>query len=134
MIYLLTQTLLWLVLAFLLGLFLGWVLKGMFCSPCRSEESEATVSESKTEPEQLVSTDKPAFLDAPEGEADNLKRISGVGPVLEKTLNGLGIFHFRQIAALTESDIAWIDGYLNFPGRIEREGWIAQAAELAEGR
>lgn len=69
-------------------------------------------------------------LDAPEGEADDLKKISGVGPVLEEKLNAMGIYHYRQIAALTESDIAAIDGALNFKGRIERDGWLDQAKKL----
>lgn len=77
----------------------------------------------------------PAFkgLDAPEGEADDLKKISGVGPVLEEKLNGLGIFHYKQIAAFTAEDIVAVDNELNFKGRIERDGWLEQAAELAKG-
>ncbi len=67
------------------------------------------------------------------GQADDLKRISGVGPKLEETLNGLGVFHFDQIAAWDEDNIAWVDNYLSFKGRINRENWIAQAKELAEG-
>ncbi|MGI9373442.1 MAG: hypothetical protein ACR2OJ_13185, partial [Hyphomicrobiales bacterium] len=72
-------------------------------------------------------------LDAPNGEADDLKKITGVGPVLEKKLNELGIFHFSQIAAFTSSEIAQVDEVLNFKGRIERDGWLDQAEELAKG-
>lgn len=76
--------------------------------------------------------DKPQGLDAPRsGKADDLKRISGVGPKLEETLNGLGIFHFDQIAQWSPETIAWVDNYLSFKGRIDREGWIAQAKVLA---
>ncbi len=70
-------------------------------------------------------------LEAPEGEADDLKKITGVGPKLEKTLNELGIFHFWQIAAMSEDDIAEIDSALNFKGRITRDGWVEQARKLA---
>ena len=35
-------------------------------------------------------------------------------------------------AKLTKKDIARIDEQLNFKGRIEREGWVAQAKTLAK--
>jgi len=73
------------------------------------------------------------FMDAPDGEKDDLKKISGVGPVLEKALNGLGIFHFHQVAAFTQADIDAVEGETNFPGRVERDDWIGQAKKLAEG-
>ena len=49
------------------------------------------------------------------------------------TLHGLGIFHFRQIAAFTPDNVAWINRHLRFKGRIEREHWIEQARALAAG-
>jgi predicted flap endonuclease-1-like 5' DNA nuclease len=75
----------------------------------------------------------PAGLTAPDGLPDDLKMISGIGPRIEQTLNRLGIFHFRQIAALTPGNVAWLDGLLRFRGRIERERWIEQARLLATG-
>lgn len=63
---------------------------------------------------------------------DDLKAIDGVGPKLEKVLNGLGVWTYRQIAGWTAEEIAWVDDYLAFKGRIERDGWIAQAARLAK--
>jgi large subunit ribosomal protein L21 len=65
--------------------------------------------------------------------ADDLKKLSGVGPALEKKLHAAGVTTFAQIAAWTEADVAAIDEQLSFKGRIEREGWIAQAQELAKG-
>ena len=65
--------------------------------------------------------------------ADDLKALSGVGPALEKKLHDAGVTTFAQIAAWTEEDVAAMDEKLSFKGRIEREGWIAQAAELAKG-
>jgi predicted flap endonuclease-1-like 5' DNA nuclease len=75
---------------------------------------------------------QPTALAAPQGAADDLKQISGVGPVLERKLNDLGIYHFWQIAKWGEAEIAWVDESLNFKGRITRDGWIAQASKLAE--
>ena len=73
------------------------------------------------------------YLDGPEGEPDDLKQISGVGPVLEKKLNELGIYHFRQVAKFEQRDIDLVNEAMAFPGRIERDEWIAQAQNLAEG-
>ena len=73
------------------------------------------------------------YLDGPDGEKDDLKLISGVGPVLENKLNELGIYHFRQIAKFEAKDIDLVNDAMAFPGRIERDEWIAQAANLAAG-
>ncbi|MFW5881906.1 MAG: 50S ribosomal protein L21 [Roseicyclus sp.] len=66
-------------------------------------------------------------------DGDDLKRLSGVGPALEKKLRAAGVTSFAQIAAWTEADIAAFDEKLDFKGRIEREGWVDQARALAEG-
>ncbi len=77
---------------------------------------------------------RPLALATPLGaEADDLKRIKGIGPQNEKRLNALGIFHFAQIAAWTAENARWAGSYLAFPGRIEREDWISQAEVLATG-
>lgn len=68
------------------------------------------------------------------GKADNLQRISGVGPKNEGILNNLGIYHFDQIAAWTPAQITWVDDHLRFNGRILREEWIRQAGLLAAGK
>ncbi len=67
---------------------------------------------------------------APAGKADDLKKLSGVGPKLAEKLNAAGVTTFAQIAAWTEEDVARIDEQLSFKGRIEREGWIEQAKAL----
>lgn len=80
--------------------------------------------------------DRPALmLDAPAGgKADDLKKITGVGPKLEQTLNDLGIYHYDQVAKLKKKDIAWVDERLRFKGRIERDDWVGQAKALAKGK
>ncbi len=72
------------------------------------------------------------LLAKPEGVADDLKAISGVGPKLEKALNEAGIFHFWQIAGLTKKQIEALDDKLDFRGRIARDNWINQAKKLTE--
>ena len=77
---------------------------------------------------------KPANLldTARDGQADDLKKLSGVGPKLEKLLHENGVFHFDQIAAWDADEVAYMDAQLSFKGRIEREHWIEQAKTLAE--
>jgi len=64
---------------------------------------------------------------------DDLKMISGVGPKIEGILHDLGIFTFAQVAAWKKAEREWVDGYLSFHGRIEREDWVKQAKALAKG-
>lgn len=71
------------------------------------------------------------LLDAPKGEADDLTRISGVGPKLLEKLNDNGVYHFWQIQEWGPADIAYMDDQLSFKGRIERDEWIKQATEFA---
>ena len=79
--------------------------------------------------------DKPAGLAGPRaGTADDLKRVSGIGRQNEERLNGLGIFHFDQIAGWTKDNVEWVGDFMAFPGRIEREKWVEQASDLAAGR
>jgi predicted flap endonuclease-1-like 5' DNA nuclease len=68
------------------------------------------------------------------GKADDLKRISGIGPKNEKILHGLGFFHFDQIAEWTQKEIDWVEDHLRFGGRITREEWPKQARLLADGK
>ena len=159
--YLFSQTFIWLLLAFLLGLFLGWLLRGIMCrgetagtsdsgqmamgsnttasataAPVAAAASVTTADTSATTADSAPNiTDdmRPAILAAPNGEADDLKRIKGVGPVIEETLNELGIYHFQQVADFSTDNVAWVDNYISFPGRIEREGWVSQAVDLVKG-
>ena len=80
---------------------------------------------------------KPKKAAAPKAAAaetggDDLKKLSGVGPALEKKLLAAGVTSFAQIAAWSEEDVAAFDEKLSFKGRIAREGWVAQAAELSK--
>lgn len=75
-----------------------------------------------------------SFLAAPDGAPDDLRQIKGIGPKLNELLNGLGVFHFRQIAAWTGEQIAEVDSHLaNFKGRIVKDRWVDQARYLAAG-
>ena len=71
------------------------------------------------------------FDNEAEAPRDDLQRIKGIGPAIERTLNDLGYCSYRQIANMTDSDIARIAARLRgFSGRIQRENWISQARDL----
>jgi len=89
---------------------------------------EARAAEIK---DKLKKGEAVALFKAPKGEADDLKRISGVGPVIEKKLHALGIKTFGQVAKFSKDDIALVDAVLSFKGRIERDDWVSQARKLA---
>lgn len=74
---------------------------------------------------------EPQFFNEPDGEADDLTRIKGIGPKLSEKLQDLGIFHFRQIAGWSDDEAEWIEDSLAFKGRVRRENWIAQARKLS---
>lgn len=104
---------------------------------CSEPEGGLTTLNGAEKPKKTIKTATktagPARLSKPDGNADDLKLISGVGPKLEKTLNGLGFWHFSQIAKWTNEDIAIVDDELSFKGRIERDDWVKQANALAKG-
>lgn len=68
------------------------------------------------------------------GAPDDLKAIGGIGPKLEKVLNGLGVWTYAQIAGLTEGEVLWLDEHLGFRGRIARDEWLRQAAALVAAK
>jgi NADH-quinone oxidoreductase subunit E len=75
---------------------------------------------------------KPLF-EKQEGPADDLKLISGVGPVLEGKLNAIGITKWSQVATMTPYQITALESSLNFKGRVARDNWLQQAYVLARG-
>ena len=74
---------------------------------------------------------KPKAMRKP-AKPDDLKRISGVGPKLEGVLNAAGIYRYSQIAQWKKSEIEWMDDFLNFKGRIERDDWVKQCKAFAK--
>ncbi|RYI05952.1 MAG: hypothetical protein EON48_14885, partial [Acetobacteraceae bacterium] len=92
-------------------------------------------ADAKPEPKPKVAkpkAEKPVGLvrlKAPrKGRADDLQEIEGIGPALEKLVNGMGFYHFDQIAAWTAADVATVDAEMKtFKGRIARDRWVEQA-------
>lgn len=76
----------------------------------------------------------PPILDGPHAP-DDLKLIVGIGPVLERMLQKMGVSTYRQIARWSERDIDDFDARLpEFPGRIRRDAWVTQARALHQSK
>lgn len=72
---------------------------------------------------------------ASEKEKEDLKIIGGIGPFIEKKLNALGIFTYKQIANFTDEDREKVNEAIEFfPGRIMRDDWIGQAKKLVNDK
>lgn len=99
-----------------------------------AKKATAAVAAKASEPGKpsLEDKNRPAGIARPE-TPDDLKLISGVGPKIEGTLHELGIFTYAQVAGWKKAEREWVDGYLNFKGRIERDDWVKQAKALAKG-
>lgn len=103
-----TTVIIGIVLLFLLGCAFGYIASG---AESRQPKAATTAS----------------------GAKDDLKKISGVGPAIEKKLHKMGVTRYAQIAAWTKAEIKNADEVLSFKGRIEREDWVKQAKTLAAG-
>ncbi|MBJ6986365.1 MULTISPECIES: NADH-quinone oxidoreductase subunit NuoE [unclassified Devosia] len=101
-----------------------------------SDNEPAVVAASANPKEVTPNAEKggvmPLFV-APSGAADDLKLISGVGPVIESKLNALGVTRYDQVAAFSDEDFAKVEAALSFPGRAQRDNWKGQAEALAKG-
>lgn len=92
-------------------------------SPARAEAA----------PVLSVVVDTPAPVANGNGRHDDLKRIKGIGPVMERSLNEQGIHSFQQLANLTKPEIEQLTAAIAaFPGRIEREDWVGSARRLLD--
>jgi predicted flap endonuclease-1-like 5' DNA nuclease len=82
--------------------------------------------------EPLAPVAEPTTERSPTRQPDDLTLISGIGNVLQKRLNDMGIFHFDQIAQWSISDAEHVSQSVGFKGRAIREKWIEQATVLAK--
>lgn len=99
----------------------------------KTAPKKAATAKTKTA-DSAASNDKnrPKAVEKP-ANPDDLKLISGVGPKLEGVLHGLGIYTYAQVASWKKTERDWVDNYLKFKGRIERDDWVKQAKALAKG-
>ena len=97
-------------------------------------EAEAPIAEVLPETVEaepaLPPDDHFELLAAPRGAPDDLAKLTGVGPQIVKKLNEHGVFHYWQLAAMTDEEAAKLDADLRFNGRITRDKWNEQARAL----
>jgi len=145
MYYLFFQIWVWLLIAFAFG----WIAHWFFLCRGRHEDHQpvqtfaskeepapapvAVTKPAEPEPEYISDDWKPKFFTEAPAKVDDIKRIKGIGAVIEKTLNELGVYQFEQIASWDHNNCKWVDNFLAFPGRITREDWVEQAKLLASG-
>lgn len=148
-----------LLIAFLLGALIGWLIKCCCCKrkierlehdyEAKLASASVAISNASTQFNNQVNTalnasgeqtapSAPAtapvgLLSTEPTDKDDLKRVSGIGPVFEGVLNGLGVYKFEQIANFDEENIQWVADHIEtFPDRIYTDRWVEQAAELAK--
>jgi NADH-quinone oxidoreductase subunit E len=103
-----------------------------FKAPETKQGSATPKAKAASAKPSLEDKNRPAGIEKP-AAVDDLQLISGVGPKIEGILHSLGIYTFAQVAAWKKAEREWVDGYLSFHGRIEREDWVKQAKALAKG-
>jgi predicted flap endonuclease-1-like 5' DNA nuclease len=68
---------------------------------------------------------------AAEAAADDLTRLTGIGPRIAAALESHGVTRFAQLAAWTPEHLAAFDKTMKLKGRALHSDWIAQAARLS---
>ena len=103
-------------------------------SPAKAKPAKRKTAKKAPAAKPVAADDaaRPTAMEEP-AEKDDLRMLSGVGPKIEGILHSIGVYKFEQIAGWSEAERAWVDGFLKFKGRIDRENWIGQAEALARG-
>jgi molybdopterin-containing oxidoreductase family membrane subunit len=93
------------------------------------ETAAPTTEKSQAKVADLLS--KLGSFDASKDKADDLKKVKGIGPKMEETLNQIGIFTYAQVSKMTNAEYDLLDDITgSFPGRAQRDDWAGQAKKL----
>jgi len=102
-----------------------------FAKAPQMEEKVADVAEPKEEGKVGDLLSKLGTFDPNTDKADDLKKIKGIGPKMEQTLNQIGIYTFAQVSRMTDTEYNMLDEITgSFPGRAQRDDWAGQAEKL----
>ena len=163
MVHLAFQTLFWIILAAVFGIFVGWLIWNPYSKRTQREMSElrrkisnrekiiARLRENADQHRAMLNTYKkemedicrPSFVpplpvtipEARAFEADDLKKLSGLGPVLEGKLNALNIYTYEQVAALTPDMLEELEEtFGSIADHLVQEDWVGQAKNFLNGR
>jgi len=101
-------------------------------APAQRVRAKKAPTRKATVSKEVQPTTGPRLFKSPvQGKKDDLKKISGVGPKLERLLNKNGVYYFWQVSEWSKKDIDFIDERLQvFKGRISRDNWVSQAKTL----
>jgi predicted flap endonuclease-1-like 5' DNA nuclease len=100
-------------------------------APTKSPSSSRAGSESSdTAPPAREDSLIGLLFTSPPDQRDNLQQIKGIGPVMERKLNELGIYTLAQVMSWNSAAVEEVSRRLGVTGRIQRENWIEQARQL----
>lgn len=94
------------------------------------ERVEQPTQDAQSEPSDDPSKEEFELLSAPRGAPDDLSKLQGVGPQIIQKLNDYGVYHYWQLAAMSEENVKELESALKLNGRVKRDNWIAQANKL----
>lgn len=84
-------------------------------------------------PEGVKITDEsePEIMDKEPQKKDDLSQILGITKKVQKRLNNLGIYTFKQIANLSPHNVNWVANRIGLaPEKIYQERWVQQAYDM----
>lgn len=145
------QILVMVVIAFALGLWLGYLLWGKWRAKyeqIKSSQStfqaeyadvmlrnKALVNENSDLRERLTSCEKARGISAAPVVPDDLKKIEGIGPKIEKLCNAIGIYTWRQLSQTSTDRLAKMLADAGADYRTAVPGtWPRQAELAADGK
>ena len=113
------------------------VAKADKAAPKKAAKPAAKKAAPKKEAAPKAEAKKPAAKKAPakkpaakKAEADDLTKISGIGPVFAGRLAEEGVTTYLQVSKLTAKKIAELDEKLDLKGNITNDDWPGQAKKL----
>jgi large subunit ribosomal protein L21 len=95
-----------------------------------SGKKPAKAKAAKAEPKKVEAE----AVEATPSFKDDVAQIGGVGPKMKEKLESYGITSLKQLAAMSEDDVAKMDEALELHGRAARDEWVVQARELIAGK
>jgi len=106
-------------------------------APKKEEKPAAEVKETPAKEEAPATEDAgieaviAVIGSASADDTSDLKKIGGLGPAMEKKLNGVGIFTYEQISKCTETEWTALDAIVRkVSTKALKDDWAAQAKEL----